>query len=62
MSLTLEEYNENLKKLATAAGERLTERVIMVGAVSLLSNMQNRIFRDGLDSSGNRIGSHSTKP
>lgn len=60
--MTLEEYNRNLSELANLTGSRLTERAIMVGATALLATIQNRIFRDGLDSSGVRIGSYSTKP
>lgn len=60
--MTLEEYNKNLGNLAALAGERLTERVIVVGATTMLAAIQNRIFRDGLDSAGNKIGAYSTKP
>lgn len=60
--MNLEEYNRNLATLASQTGERLTERVIIVGATTMLAAMQNRIFRDGLDSSGNKIGTYSTKP
>lgn len=60
--MTLEDYNNRLSELAESTGERLTERVILVSAVSMLSNMQNRIFRDGKDSEGNNIGNYSTTP
>lgn len=60
--MTLEEYNKNLRTLAEEAGGKLTERVIIVGAISMLANIKNRIFRDGLDSSGSKIGNYSTEP
>jgi glutamate synthase domain-containing protein 1 len=60
--MTLEEYNNNLRNLAARTEERLTERVVVVAATRMLASMQNRIFRDGQDSNGNRIGSYSTTP
>lgn len=60
--MTLEEYNNSLRDLGERTGERLTERVMVVSATRMLASMQNRVFRDGLDSNRNKIGIYSTTP
>ncbi|WP_346318179.1 hypothetical protein [Chitinophaga sp. YIM B06452] len=60
--MTLQEYNDNLRDLAQRTETRLSERVIVVAATRMLGTMQNRIFRDGKDSNGGKIGSYSTTP
>lgn len=60
--MTLEEYQERLRNLASVAAQSAAEQIIIPNANELLAKIKNRIQIDGKNSSGSDIGRYSKKP
>lgn len=60
--ITLTEYQDKLRQLASAGAEKAMEAIIVPAANELLANIKNRIIREGRKSDGSVIGNYSVKP
>jgi hypothetical protein len=62
MTLTLDQYQERLRELAGEAAKEAREAAVVINANRLKAEIQNRISRQGLDSSGKKMKDYSTSP
>ena len=60
--MTLQEYNGNLKELVGKTSHAMSEDIIVTNASRMLGSMHVRVFRNGLDSNGQKIGTYSKRP
>lgn len=60
--MTPEQGKEELSGFMLGIKEGMEDRVLIAGVTALQGEMIERIFSEGLDSNGNKIGDYSTTP
>lgn len=60
--MTIEQYSDNIKKLAEISNTKAIESILIPAANRLLANTKNRVQLEKENTAGGKIGNYSTKP